>query len=158
MPVASGECELCARVRALSAGGDPYLVGELATGYAVLAENQYYRGCAEFILRECIGELHELTPGHRQRFLNDMAIVGEAVFRAFSPRRMNYELLGNSVPHLHWRFFPRHRDDPMPRFPVWENTAFIRSLSTGQARPDPGQREEDRGRLSIELEALRDSA
>ena len=29
------------------------------------------------------------------------------------PRKMNYEALGNSVPHLHWWLTPRHTDDPL---------------------------------------------
>jgi diadenosine tetraphosphate (Ap4A) HIT family hydrolase len=32
---------------------------------------------------------------------------------------MNYELLGNQVPHIHWHLIPRLADDPEPRWPVW---------------------------------------
>jgi diadenosine tetraphosphate (Ap4A) HIT family hydrolase len=32
---------------------------------------------------------------------------------------MNYELLGNQVPHLHWHLFPRYADDPDRLKPVW---------------------------------------
>jgi diadenosine tetraphosphate (Ap4A) HIT family hydrolase len=65
-----------------------------------------------------------------------MSLVAEAVFRAFTPRKLNYELLGNAVPHLHWHLFPRHSDDPHPRGPVWEDLEFLRSLWTGSAIPD----------------------
>jgi diadenosine tetraphosphate (Ap4A) HIT family hydrolase len=72
-----------------------------------------------------VPELHELKPDVRSRFLGEMALVAEAVFRAFSPRKLNYELLGNSVSHLHWHIFPRYEDDPNPQWPVWNNTAFL---------------------------------
>ena len=32
---------------------------------------------------------------------------------------MNYELLGNQVPHLHWHLFPRYAHDPDVLKPVW---------------------------------------
>jgi diadenosine tetraphosphate (Ap4A) HIT family hydrolase len=49
-----------------------------------------------------------------------MVGVARAVARAFAPRKLNYELLGNTVPHLHWHVLPRYADDPNPLRPVWE--------------------------------------
>ena len=34
---------------------------------------------------------------------------------------MNYELLGNTVPHLHWHVVPRHDWDLNPKRPIWEH-------------------------------------
>jgi len=49
-----------------------------------------------------------------------MSIVAEAVYQAFKPEKLNYELLGNSDDfHLHWHIFPRYNDDPRPEGPVW---------------------------------------
>ena len=39
--------------------------------------------------------------------------------QAFSPHKLNYELLGNQVPHLHWHLFARSADDPNRLAPVW---------------------------------------
>jgi diadenosine tetraphosphate (Ap4A) HIT family hydrolase len=33
---------------------------------------------------------------------------------------MNYEVLGNTVGHLHWHLFPRYEWDPNPKRPTWE--------------------------------------
>jgi diadenosine tetraphosphate (Ap4A) HIT family hydrolase len=39
----------------------------------------------------------------------------------FAPCHMNYQLLGNSVPHLHVHLVPRYLDDPAPGKPLpWE--------------------------------------
>ena len=117
-------CPICALIPRFT-GDNPHFVAELDSGYAVLGDSQMYRGYTLFIAKRCVPELHELPTGERSRFLQDMALVAEAVFRAFSPRKLNYELLGNSVTHLHWHLFPRHADDPNPQWPVWSNPAFI---------------------------------
>ena len=122
----SGACEICQRIARFSPD-NPYLIAELDTGYAVLGDNQHYRGYTIFLARQCVPELHHLAPDIRTRFLSEMADVAEAVFRAFEPRKLNYELLGNSVAHLHWHIFPRYADDPNPRWPVWSNSEFLQA-------------------------------
>jgi diadenosine tetraphosphate (Ap4A) HIT family hydrolase len=32
---------------------------------------------------------------------------------------MNYELLGNQVPHIHWHLVPRLSTDPELHAPIW---------------------------------------
>lgn len=41
-----------------------------------------------------------------------MPIVSEAVYDAFKPDKLNYELLGtgNAI-HMHWHLFPRREGD-----------------------------------------------
>src|SRR3990170_2191584 len=120
----SGGCEICERIARFTPE-NPYLIAELSTGYAVLSDNQYYPGYAIFVAKQCVPELHDLPPDVRSRFLQEMAQVAEAVFRVFAPRKLNYELLGNSVTHLHWHLFPRYADDPNPAWPVWNNEAWM---------------------------------
>jgi diadenosine tetraphosphate (Ap4A) HIT family hydrolase len=44
--------------------------------------------------------------------------VGAAVETAFENVQMNYEILGNSVPHLHTHVIPRAPLDPAPKGPL----------------------------------------
>ena len=122
----AGDCEICRRIARMTAE-NPYLIAELDTGYAVLADNQHIPGYTVFVCKTCAPELHDLPPDVRSRFLEEMALVAEATFRAFSPRKLNYELLGNSVSHLHWHLFPRYADDPNPTWPVWNNEAWMQA-------------------------------
>jgi diadenosine tetraphosphate (Ap4A) HIT family hydrolase len=85
-----------------------------------------------------VNELHELPVDDRDAYLREMAAVAEAVFKAFEPRKLNYELLGNGAPHLHWHLFPRHADDPSPTGPVWGDPGFGHALADG-ATPTPEQ-------------------
>ena len=73
---------------------------------------------------------------------------------AFRPRKLNYELLGNSVPHLHWHLIPRYSDDPMRTVPVWENPNFVASLR----QPPRSTAEELRETKLRVLEALQQVA
>ena len=121
-------CPICERIARFTPD-NRYFVAELDTGFAVLGDNQLYAGYTLFIAKRCVPELHELPAGERLRFLEEMALVAEAIFRAFSPRKLNYELLGNSVSHLHWHLFPRYADDPNPMRPIWEHAHAPGALS-----------------------------
>ncbi|MHB8752828.1 MAG: HIT family protein [Aggregatilineales bacterium] len=115
----ANECLICTRISQIKTHTNPFFVAELATGYVVLGDFQFFRGYTLFLCNQHIPELHQLEPGFKLRFLEEMSGVAQAVFDYFKPMKLNYELLGNSEPHLHWHFFPRHQDDPMPRSPVW---------------------------------------
>ncbi len=55
----------------------------------------------------------------RTAFLEEMVVLEQAIAKTFQPRKMNCELLGNQVPHLHWHLFPRSSDDPETLKAVW---------------------------------------
>lgn len=49
-----------------------------------------------------------------------MSIVAEAVYNAFKPDKLNYELLGaGNGRHMHWHIFPRRKGDTPTGGPVW---------------------------------------
>jgi diadenosine tetraphosphate (Ap4A) HIT family hydrolase len=121
-------CDVCARIERTERGENPFAVVRTVTGYVNLADVQYHHGYTIFAAKRCVNELHELPAAERDLHLHEMDLVAEAVFRAFRPRKLNYELLGNGVPHLHWHLFPRHENDAHPRGPVWEDPGFLRAL------------------------------
>ena len=43
--------------------------------------------------------------------MEEVSTVAAALHRAFSPAKINYELLGNMVPHMHWHIVPRWEGD-----------------------------------------------
>lgn len=134
------DCPACAQNEAAERGDDPWTVARLATGYVRLNSTQYYRGATFFVARACVVELHELSRPDRTAHLVEMGEVAEAVCRAFGPRKLNYEALGNTVPHLHWWLTPRYSGDPWPRRPIWENPDFVRLTWTGGLQPDDAER------------------
>ncbi len=126
-------CFLCERIDEIKNGTNPYIVAELETGYLLVGDFQYFRGYTIFAAKEHKEELHELDAQTRTKFLVEMSQVAEAAFRAFKPEKMNYELLGNKVRHMHWHLFPRYANDPAAEGPIWYIDKSIRSNES--ARP-----------------------
>lgn len=115
----SGKCLVCERISKILNDTNPYLVAELDTGYVVIGDFQYFKGYALFLCKQHKAELHQLDSGFRIKFLEEMGKVAEAVYIAFRPKKLNYELLGNTDSHLHWHIFPRYGTDPCPNTAVW---------------------------------------
>ncbi|MBI3630874.1 MAG: HIT family protein [Candidatus Sungbacteria bacterium] len=145
-------CLICERIDLIKKGTNPYVVKELETGYVVIGDHQFCRGYTLFLCKIHATELHELEPDFRYTFLREMSTVAEAVWRAFHPVKLNYELLGNSDPHLHWHIFPRHHDDPEPRRPIWLIGADIRKAK--ESEPNPEELINLKNALLGELDAL----
>ena len=113
------DCLVCQRIEMIKNHTNKYFVKELETGYVVIGDHQFFKGYTLFLCKEHVTELHFLDEMFRQRFLYELSIVGEAVYNAFKPDKMNYELLGNGDAHLHWHIFPRREGDGDVKGPVW---------------------------------------
>jgi diadenosine tetraphosphate (Ap4A) HIT family hydrolase len=54
-------------------------------------------------------------------YWHEVLAVGRAVQSLFNPVKLNYMMLGNTVPHLHTHVLPRYPDDPAAGGPIpWE--------------------------------------
>jgi diadenosine tetraphosphate (Ap4A) HIT family hydrolase len=123
------DCVFCAVVQALD-GADTCPAGDaghvlrkvqdLPASIAILAPDQYYRGYTLVVSKTHAAELYELPDHESAQYFDDMRRVARAIGAAFHPRKMNYEVLGNTVAHLHWHLFPRYDSDPNPKRPTWE--------------------------------------
>jgi diadenosine tetraphosphate (Ap4A) HIT family hydrolase len=127
--VGEAECVFCAVVAALGradtcpagdAGHVLRKVHDLPASIAILAPDQYYRGYTLVVSKTHATELYELPDHESAQYFDDMRRVARAIGAAFGPRKMNYEVLGNTVAHLHWHLFPRYEWDLNPKRPTWE--------------------------------------
>lgn len=104
-------CLICKRIEMIKNGNNPYYVKELETGYIVLGDYQHFKGYTLFLCKEHKTEIFHLENDFKIKFLKEMSIVAEAVYKAFNAEKINYELLGNGDNHLHWHLFPRITGD-----------------------------------------------
>lgn len=113
-----GTCD--ERCRLLQMPAD-HAIAELGVSRLVLYDDQTFPGYCFVILREHATELFHLTPAIRTALLEDVCRAAEALERAFRPTKINYAVLGNQSPHIHWHLIPRHAGDPAWPRPVWSH-------------------------------------
>jgi diadenosine tetraphosphate (Ap4A) HIT family hydrolase len=96
--------------------GERIFAGEVSDAYLQRAGVQ--RGYAIVIWRgRHVAEPTELADEDAARYWLEVLRVGRALESHLQPVKLNYELLGNSLPHLHTHVMPRYADDPRPGWP-----------------------------------------
>ncbi len=94
-------------------------IADRAATRAYLHEDQFFPGWTVVVLKRHATELYALPSAERVRVMDEVSETAAAVARACGAVKMNYALLGNVLPHMHWHLIPRRADDPAPRDPVW---------------------------------------
>lgn len=75
-----------------------------------------------------VSEPFDLPPDQQAAFWLDVCAVARAVRDAVSADKINYEIHGNTIEHLHLHVFPRYTGDPFGGQPIdGSNSAFHRS-------------------------------
>jgi len=99
---------------------DPYgirvLEGKYSDAYLQRADVQ--RGYTLVIWRgRHVNEPTELDEAEAAGYWAEVLAVARALIAVYKPLKMNYETLGNSLPHLHTHLVPRYTADPRPGQP-----------------------------------------
>jgi len=105
-------CGVCAR------GVPDDAVAVLESGWVGMPEDGPMRGYCFLMLHHHAVELHDLAPGVAATFMRDIQALSAAVQGVTGAVKMNYEIHGNTVPHLHLHVFPRYPGDPFVGAPV----------------------------------------
>ena len=115
----SNDCHFCQKLTAIAELPASELVWQFPHSIALLGPWQYYQGYCILVSRRHVTELHHLSDDERRAYLDEMSLLARVLAECFQPAKMNYELLGNQVGHLHWHLFPRYAHDPDRSQPVW---------------------------------------
>ena len=145
-------CPFCEKLSRLDTLPDDELVWQFPHSVALLGPWQDYTGYCILVARRHAHELFHLTAVERRSFLDEMCLLARAIHQVTSPRKINYELLGNQVPHLHWHLFPRRHDDPDHLKPVWLSLEHAEQDAAVRARLQSGPR--SRREVAAELRAV----
>jgi diadenosine tetraphosphate (Ap4A) HIT family hydrolase len=113
--IAGEDCPLCA-----DPSKECEIIGDLEVTRAYLQRSASFRGYCVLVLKRHAVELDDLSADERRALMEDIALVARAVRAVCKPRKLNYEILGNMVPHIHVHIIPRYETDP-----AWDRAAWF---------------------------------
>lgn len=106
-------CPICRR------GYPTSVIAELETSWVVMDEEtpSLPGTCALFVRRHAI-ELHDLAADEAAAYMRDIQRLSRSLKAISGAIKLNYEVHGNTIPHLHMHFFPRYVGDPFEGGPI----------------------------------------
>jgi diadenosine tetraphosphate (Ap4A) HIT family hydrolase len=113
--VTASACPFCAGDRPAA----DHRIADLGATVVYLHDDQFFPGWVVLKLKRHATELFQLDADERARMMDEVARVAAALHALFTPRKVNYECLGNQIAHIHWHVIPRLPEDPAPRDAVW---------------------------------------
>lgn len=134
-------CPICVRGQPLD------IISQLDSAWLTMPEDAPMPGYVCLVSRVHAVELHNFSSSQAGSFMRDAQRVSSALSAITGAVKLNYEIHGNTLPHLHMHFFPRYVGDP------FEGRAFEPARVRRQVYAT-GQFSELRGRLLQELGAL----
>lgn len=94
------------------------VIAEFPSCWVTAARDAPLRHYVCVVAKSHVVEPYELPPTEQAAFWMDAMAVARAVASIAQPIKMNYEIHGNTVPHLHLHLFPRSPDDPFVGGPI----------------------------------------
>jgi diadenosine tetraphosphate (Ap4A) HIT family hydrolase len=91
---------------------------ELEVSWLLFGEDAPMRGYTCLMLRRHAIELYDLTEAEGAAFMRDIQRASRAVAAVTGAIKLNYEVHGNTIPHLHMHIFPRHVGDAFEGGPI----------------------------------------
>jgi diadenosine tetraphosphate (Ap4A) HIT family hydrolase len=76
------------------------------------------RGYACLVFRRHAVELHDLSESEGAALMRDIRRLSAAVQRVTGAAKLNYEVHGNTIQHLHMHFYPRYPGDVFHGGPI----------------------------------------
>jgi diadenosine tetraphosphate (Ap4A) HIT family hydrolase len=83
---------------------------DLKVSQLFLFKEQSHPGRCNVVYNDHGIEFHELSDEQRNAFIADVARAGKAIFKAFSPDKVNYGAYGDKISHLHFHVVPKYKE------------------------------------------------
>jgi len=116
-------------VESARAGENPTCICQVPSGWILMGYTQFFNGYSLLLADPVVADLNCLTRENRIQFLDDMAVLGDALLEVTEAYRINYEILGNTEQALHAHVFPRYmsESEQLRKGPVWSYPEELRN-------------------------------
>jgi diadenosine tetraphosphate (Ap4A) HIT family hydrolase len=117
-------CPICRR------GAPLDVVADLEATWVTAAPEAPLPGYACVVAKKHVVEPFELSEAEAAAFWRESMLAAGVLDQLFEPAKLNYEIHGNTIPHLHLHLFPRFRGDPYVGGPIdTRRTTFTRTAT-----------------------------
>ena len=124
-------CPICRRGHPLD------VIAELRTTWVTGQASAPLPGYACVVAKRHVEEPFLLPDDELVAFWRESMAVARALDELYQPLKMNYEIHGNTIRHLHLHLFPRFQGDPYVGGPItMRDHAFTRSADELQRMRD----------------------
>lgn len=100
---------------------NPTLICKMKSGFAVMADSQFLPGYVILLRYPKVDSFSDLTLEERSQYLIDTTLIGDALNKVCTPRKINYSTLMNKDNYLHTHIEARYdwESDEYKYGPSW---------------------------------------
>ena len=110
--IAGTRCPMCERIASgVTETPFGYLIATFDVGQLWFQRNQAARGYCLLISRQHVTEPYRLSAEDQTRWFSEYMRAAKAIDAVYQPDKLNYEILGNQIPHLHAHLLRRYYGD-----------------------------------------------
>ena len=114
-------CVICDR------GAPLGVIAEYQATWVTASEQAPLPGYVCVVSKTHVVEPFELAEPQRSSFWEECMTVAAALKRLLDVPKLNYEIHGNTIPHLHMHIYPRYPGDPYEGRPIEGSGKFRRT-------------------------------
>lgn len=94
------------------------IIHEFPTSWFEAHPDVCLKGTSYLMAKPHALELFDLKEKELLNFMKEAQIASKALKKVIGAIKINYEIHGNTIPHLHMHLFPRYLNDPFPGKPI----------------------------------------
>ena len=93
-------------------------IASLSVSRFITDRDACLKGYCCLVLKPHVIELYELSDEDSAAFMRDVKVASLALRKVTGAVKINYEIHGNTIPHMHMHLYPRQIGDPFENGPV----------------------------------------
>jgi diadenosine tetraphosphate (Ap4A) HIT family hydrolase len=95
-----------------------YRIADLGVSRFITDRDACLKGYCCLVLKPHVIEIYELSDEDSAEFIRDLKVASLALKKVTGAVKLNYEIHGNTIPHLHMHLYPRQIGDAFADGPI----------------------------------------